>query len=228
MFGIDDAIMAAGVSAAGGVIGNLISADSASSAQDFSAQQYATRYQTTVKDLQAAGLSPMLAYSQGAGSAPTGVSFQGQNPFAGVPSAYASTKNLEPQAEQLISSASASRGQAAVADATVRKIDQEISNLGTEQARSLAVIDNLHEERQNLIKQGYNLTEQGNVLASTLRKMDSEITNLNWDAVLKELSSRLSGFDVQAATESSNLGRRAGQWKPFADILLKAIGAFKH
>jgi len=37
---------------------------------EWSAQQYATRYQTTVKDLQAAGLSPMLAYSQGAGTAP--------------------------------------------------------------------------------------------------------------------------------------------------------------
>lgn len=40
-------------------------------ANAFSAQQYATRYQTTVKDLQAAGLNPMLAYGQGAGSAPT-------------------------------------------------------------------------------------------------------------------------------------------------------------
>lgn len=40
-------------------------------ANAFSAQQYATRYQTTVKDLQAAGLNPMLAYGQGAGSAPS-------------------------------------------------------------------------------------------------------------------------------------------------------------
>lgn len=41
-------------------------------AQAFSAQQYASRYQTTVKDLQAAGLNPMLAVSQGPGSAPVG------------------------------------------------------------------------------------------------------------------------------------------------------------
>jgi hypothetical protein len=40
-------------------------------ANQFNAQQYATRYQTTVKDLQAAGLNPMLAYGQGAGSQPT-------------------------------------------------------------------------------------------------------------------------------------------------------------
>lgn len=49
----------------------------AADANAFSAQQYASRYQTTVKDMQAAGLNPMLAYSQGAGSAPTGQQAQG-------------------------------------------------------------------------------------------------------------------------------------------------------
>lgn len=49
----------------------------AADANAFSAQQYANRYQTTVKDMQAAGLNPMLAYSQGAGSAPTGQQAQG-------------------------------------------------------------------------------------------------------------------------------------------------------
>lgn len=37
-------------------------------AQDFSAQQFEKRYQTTVNDMKAAGLNPMLAYSQGGGS----------------------------------------------------------------------------------------------------------------------------------------------------------------
>ena len=66
----------------GGVIGavsnlfgtqqtNQANTDIANQANQFSAQQFATRYQTTVKDLQAAGLNPMLAYSQGGGSPPT-------------------------------------------------------------------------------------------------------------------------------------------------------------
>jgi hypothetical protein len=46
-------------------------------ANQFSAEQYATRYQTTVKDLTQAGLNPMMAYSQGAGTAPSGQQAQG-------------------------------------------------------------------------------------------------------------------------------------------------------
>lgn len=68
--------------AVGGVVGPVASLigtnqtnqknwDISQANNQWSAQQYATRYQTTVKDLEAAGLSPMLAYSQGAGTAPT-------------------------------------------------------------------------------------------------------------------------------------------------------------
>jgi hypothetical protein len=45
--------------------------DIAQSNNQWSAQQFAQRYQTTVKDMQAAGLNPMLAYSQGGGTPPT-------------------------------------------------------------------------------------------------------------------------------------------------------------
>jgi hypothetical protein len=61
----------------------------AQDANAFSAQQYANRYQTTVKDIEAAGLNPMLAYSQGAGSAPTGQQAQGiENSVATATEAY--------------------------------------------------------------------------------------------------------------------------------------------
>jgi len=47
---------------------NAQSAANTNATNQFNAQQYATRYQTTVKDLMASGLNPMLAYGQGAGT----------------------------------------------------------------------------------------------------------------------------------------------------------------
>jgi len=65
------------IGAAGSYLGqtnaNQANKDLARQANEFTAQQYASRYQTTVKDLKAAGLNPMLAYSQLGGGSPSSV-----------------------------------------------------------------------------------------------------------------------------------------------------------
>ncbi|WNK13175.1 MAG: DNA pilot protein [Microvirus sp.] len=90
MFGIDDAIIAAvAPSVIGGAMDmfgqkqtNDTSRDMMNQSNAFSANQFATRYQTTVKDLEAAGLNPMLAYGQGGGSPPSAVGIaQQSNPY---------------------------------------------------------------------------------------------------------------------------------------------------
>jgi len=68
MFGIDDAILG---TVGAGLVNNLFAGSRQDDAQAFSAQQFATRYQTQVADMKAAGLNPMLAYTQGPGSAPS-------------------------------------------------------------------------------------------------------------------------------------------------------------
>ena len=90
MFGIDDAIIAAvapsviggAMDIFGGQQTNQANANLQNSANQFSAQQFATRYQTTVEDLTKAGLNPMLAYGQGGGSPPSSVGIAQQtNPY---------------------------------------------------------------------------------------------------------------------------------------------------
>lgn len=104
MFGIDDAILGAGISAGANLIGGLFT-NQANSAQaqanrDFQAQQSGTSYQRAVADMQAAGLSPMLAYSQGGASTPTGATAQMQNPASGAVSAYQESRKVSQDISQ--------------------------------------------------------------------------------------------------------------------------------
>jgi len=60
----------------------------AASNNAWSAEQYAKRYQVMTQDMQAAGLNPMLAYSQNAGASPTAQQVQFQNPMGSALEAY--------------------------------------------------------------------------------------------------------------------------------------------
>lgn len=81
---------------------NQFNADQAQKNRDFQERMRQTQYQTTVQDLMAAGLNPMLAYSQGgagtpSGSAATGVSAtthapQMSNAIGSAVQAYQSAK----------------------------------------------------------------------------------------------------------------------------------------
>lgn len=73
-FGLGWVGAAIGAAAAigGGLLGGSMSKSEASKLRDWQADQYARRYQITMSDMRAAGLNPMLAYSQGPGTSPSG------------------------------------------------------------------------------------------------------------------------------------------------------------
>jgi hypothetical protein len=78
-------ILGAGIGAASSYIGgqaqNAANAQLAAKQMDFQERMRATQYQTTVADLKAAGLNPMLAYTQGGAGTPQGATAQMGNPL---------------------------------------------------------------------------------------------------------------------------------------------------
>lgn len=213
---------AVGAQIGGGIDTNAQNRNSAESAQAFSAAQYATRYQTQVADMKAAGLNPMLAYQQSPGSSPTGVTYRAENPYSDT-------------SKHVSNIASAGQADAASkqAAATVARIGQEITNLKTDNEKGIAVIRNLGEEFQNLMKQGWNLTEVGNQLRASISLMRAQTTSEQFrpallaaqEAVQQQLAklqkeqTSLTAVDVRAAEAFGELGKTVGALEPFLKLL---------
>lgn len=158
MFGIDDAVIAAVAPAViGGALDvygqqktNQTSIDLANQANAFSAQQYATRYQTTVKDLEAAGLNPMLAYGQGAGSPPSAVGIAQQtNPFqraSGFSQQAVGAANTAMQTQLTDASVTEAISRTKVNEQMAKKID-------TETALNILEMPNVSQKLKNMVSE---------------------------------------------------------------------------
>lgn len=107
--------------------------ESQSRSQDFNERMSSTQYQRMVQDLNAAGLSPMLAYSKATGSAPTsspvGSSASIEAPKFGESSVRQAQADLaREQAEVAKSTTVVNEASAAKLAAETRNIDQDTEN----------------------------------------------------------------------------------------------------
>lgn len=125
----------------GGINANNANWDIAQANNNWSAQQFASRYQTTVKDLQAAGLNPMLAYGQGGGNPPTAQS---------VPA----RQNVISDALHGASSAAQTRNNMITNEllkAQINKTDEEADNIASQTVNNRDTNPNIKQQFDNLL-----------------------------------------------------------------------------
>lgn len=223
-------LITAGLSFLGGERRNQQAADSTAAANAFSAQQYASRWQTTVKDMEAAGLNPMLAYQQGVGSQPTGQAAQYQDTISPAVASFQAQNLQESQQEANYGSAAAARANVKLMNETVNKTKQEVENLQSTKDQIAAVIKNLGQQYENLRDEGNNIKATNQQIVATTRKILKEIPKIDAETLrqtaetaLTGKETQLKGYDVEAAKGAGNIGREFQQYKPVLDLLTNIL-----
>ena len=221
---------ALGASIGGGIDRNNAAADVAREANAFSADQYANRYQTQVKDLEAAGLNPMLAYGQSPGAAPMGQQYQVSNPFERVATDYASAANVQRTGEQIEANTANQR-----ADMWLKDAQTTLAGASADQSRALTA--KLEVEAKKITEEIKNIPLEGDRLIAAAKQLTeaaklsimSQVTEANrakqmqWLAVKTMLEGDLLSLDKDAILKAENFGKEFGQYKPVIDSLISVF-----
>lgn len=215
----------------GALLGHGLAKNRQENAQDFSAQQFATRYQTTVQDMKAAGLNPMLAYSQGGGSPPSSSAASAQSVDTGhaylqskmnsaqVANIEADTANKQAQADLIQAQIGETKASAWQKNADIDRIDMQTREIRNKLENSYYENDaqRVKALAQQLHSQYLLNIEQGKTQAQSRDLMYFQAQKLNAETDLLKL-------DMKAAEQLGNIGREMGQLKPIIDILLQVAG----
>ena len=200
------AIIAAGASLAGGLLSNSSAKKEAQKNRDFQERMSNTSYQRAVEDMKAAGLSPMLAYSQGGASSPAGG--QAQQIDLITPAVHSAlsaydrklaTAQNEAQVDKTRAEAENTRADTALKKEDLpyvaergSKIKMETAKISADYNISLVMVEkvraeiaNLKTEQQRIRAATSLLKEQAGLSATQAWKAATEIQRLEYEMPAK-------------------------------------------
>ena len=167
--------------------------DRQAEANRFSAQQFATRYQTTVQDLKAADLNPMLAYGSTPVAPTSTTPAPVQNALGNAVSAYQHGKQVSSAAELQKEQSEVAKSQvnvnnstaakqvaeAAVADEQAKKLRLEQPKVEQETKTSSALMETLMAQGATSAAQAKHYGSLIENLAAQNKNLQAELTKLN-------------------------------------------------
>lgn len=130
---------------------NQANAQQADKQMEFQREMSSTAYQRAVTDMKAAGLNPMLAYSQGGATTPGGAMATMQNSTASAAanaSQVLQQENVIAQTDNVRADSELKKSQALVNEATVPKLVQDTLTGGHSASQIEAIVERLREENK--------------------------------------------------------------------------------
>ena len=201
-------LISGGLSYLGQSSANAWNAAQSAEARKWQEMMRATQYQTAVKDMQVAGLNPMLAYSQGgAGNLSGAVAAPAQNDLGQFVSSALQTRQLKGQLEQM-------------------EAQNEQINAGTQESKDRAYLarQQAHTEVNRAYREGAEglRTEQATALdrlesAARINLMAAQSRNFDANSAYTAVQRRLGEFDLprkshDAAINETDVGKFLHNW----------------